>query len=346
MKFGIFDHVDKSGRPLAQQFAERIEYVAAADRLGFYCYHVAEHHATPLNMVPVPGVFLGAVAQATQNIRLGPLTYLLPLYSPLRLIEEIGIFDHLSNGRMEIGVGRGVSPFELNYHNVDPETGREVFLETLDILIEGMTHDSLTYKGKHYNYKDVPMELPPLQKPHPPIWYPSSNPGGSAFAGERGLHYCTLGGMEAAKAAIDSYKEAYAKRGGTPIGPERPFPGGTAIGVSRQVTLADTDEDAWRIARPAYKKWHASLIKLWEENKVEGPAFARSMVDSVDKAMAGGAHLVGTPDKVAELLAEQIETLGINYMVIAFNIGDMAHEDAMRSVTLFGEEVMPRLTGL
>ena len=345
MKFGVFDHVDKSGRPLAEQFAQRIEYVQAADRLGFYCYHVAEHHATPLNMVPVPGVFLGAVAQATKNIRLGPLTYLLPLYSPLRLIEEIGMFDHLSNGRMELGVGRGVSPFELNYHGVDPETGREVYAEALEALIEGMTHDSLTYKGKHFNYRNVPMELRPLQAPHPPIWYPSSNPGGSAYAGSQGFHYCTLGGLEGAKESIDAYKEAYAKRGSA-LGPRRPFPGGTAIGISRQVTVAATDAEAVKIAGPAYKVWHASLTKLWRENQVEGPSFARNAVDTVEKAMAGGAHVAGSPETVRAELARQIELLGVNYMVIAFNIGSMAHEDALRSITLFGEEVMPKLADL
>lgn len=345
MKFGVFDHVDRSGRALAEQFAQRVDYVAAADRLGFYCYHVAEHHATPLNMVPVPGVFLGAVAQATENIRLGPLTYLLPLYSPLRLIEEIGMFDHLSNGRMEIGVGRGVSPFELNYHNYDPDTAREVYGEALEVLIEGMTSDSLSYTGKHFNYSDVPMELHPLQDPHPPIWYPSSNPGGSAYAGENGFHYCTLGGVEAAKEAIAAYRDAYAKRG-KPFGPDRPFPGGTAIGISRQVTVAETDEEALKIAGPAYKVWHDSLTKLWRENQVEGPAFARNTVDTVEKAMAGGAHIAGAPDTVAELLAEQIEALGVNYMVIAFNIGSMAHEDALRSITMFGEEVMPKLESL
>ncbi len=80
MKFGIFDHVDHSGLPLGQLLDRRLEYVDAADKAGFYCYHVAEHHATPLNLVPVPGVFLGAVANATRRIRLGPMVYLLPLY--------------------------------------------------------------------------------------------------------------------------------------------------------------------------------------------------------------------------------------------------------------------------
>ena len=89
MKIGLFDHVEHGERPLSTLFDERLTFVQAADQAGIYRLHVAEHHATPLNMVPVPGVYLGAVARATTRMRLGPLVYLLPLYSPLRLIEEI-----------------------------------------------------------------------------------------------------------------------------------------------------------------------------------------------------------------------------------------------------------------
>src|SRR5690242_19873887 len=140
MKVGLFDHVEHGDRPLSTLFDERLRFVEAADAAGFYCLHIAEHHATPLNMVPVPGVFLGAVARATKRIRLGPLVYLLTLYSPLRLIEEICILDHLCRGRLDVGVGRGISPFELNYHNIDFSTTREVFLEALDAVIYGLTH--------------------------------------------------------------------------------------------------------------------------------------------------------------------------------------------------------------
>src|SRR5581483_5687321 len=114
---------------LADQFDQRIEFVTAADKADFHCYHVAEHHATPLNMVPVPGVYLGAVARATKKMRLGPLTYLLPLYSPLRLVEEIAMLDHLSHGRLDVGIGRGVSPFELNFHKVKADESRGIFLD-------------------------------------------------------------------------------------------------------------------------------------------------------------------------------------------------------------------------
>src|ERR1700741_1768788 len=120
MKIGLFDHLERSDRPLATEYDERLRFAVAAEAAGFYCYHVAEHHGTPLNMVPVPGVFLGSVARVTSRMRLGTLVYLLPLYSPLRLIEEIGMLDQLSHGRLDVGVGRGVSPFELNFHHVDP----------------------------------------------------------------------------------------------------------------------------------------------------------------------------------------------------------------------------------
>src|SRR6266851_6126064 len=139
MKIGLFDHVEHGRRPLATLFDERLAFAKAADEAGIYCLHVAEHHATPLNMVPVPGVYLGALARLTKRIRLGPLVYLLPLYSPLRLIEEIGMLDQLSYGRLDVGVGRGISPFELNFHNVDAASSRDIFMDAYDTLVEGLT---------------------------------------------------------------------------------------------------------------------------------------------------------------------------------------------------------------
>ncbi len=340
MKFGLFDHVDRSGAPLARQFAQRLEFVAAADKAGFYCYHVAEHHATPLNMVPVPGVYLGAVAHATQRIRLGPLVYLLPLYSPLRLIEEICMLDHLSAGRLDVGVGRGVSPFELNYHSVDPTTSREVFLEALDTILYGLTHTMLEHKGKHFTYENVPMELRPLQQPHPPIWYPSSSAVSAAFIGAGGYNFSTLGSVAEARKCVAAYKEAYARRVG-PLRPPAPFTGGTAIGVNRHVVVAATDEEAKRIAAPAYDRWYASLTKLWRENKVAGPAIARDTFSNVGEAMAAGSFIVGSPATVCAEIERQIAAIGVNYFICGMYFGDMAHAQAMRSLDLFASEVMP-----
>ncbi len=343
MKFGLWDHVDRSDRPFHKQLDERLAFLIAGDEAGFHAFHVAEHHATPLNLVPVPGVYLGAVSRLTQRMRISVLCYLLPLYSPLRLIEEVAILDNMSHGRLDIGVGRGVSPFELNYHNVDPTTSREVFMEALDVLIKGMTNERLNHEGKRFTYKNVPIEVRPLQQPHPPIWYPSSAPEGSGFAGERGYNFMTLGPRDLAKKNIDAYKAAYAKRG-APHVPGSPFPGGTAIGVNRHIVIADTDAEALKIARPAHEMFHASLTKLWRENHATTPV-ARASIGDVEESMREGAAIVGSPDTVAKEIQRQVDELGINYMTCGMFFGNLAYEHAMRSLGLLAKEVIPRIKG-
>ena len=113
MKFGVFDHLDRNGLPLADFYEQRLDFVEQYDRLGFYGYHLAEHHGTPLGMASSPSVFLSAVAQRTKRLRFGPMVYLLPLYHPIRLAEEIAMLDQLGRGRLDVGVGRGRSPIEL-----------------------------------------------------------------------------------------------------------------------------------------------------------------------------------------------------------------------------------------
>ncbi len=343
MKFGIFDHVDRADRPLNTQLAERLAYVAAADEAGFYCYHVAEHHATPLNMVPVPGIYLGAVARATKRMRLGPLVYLLPLYSPLRLIEEVAIIDHLSDGRLDIGVGRGVSPFELNYHKVNAEQSREIFLDALAALRHGLTHERLSHAGTYFTYDNVPMELRPLQTPHPPIWYPSSNEGGAKWAGEQGLHFVTLGAVAHAKKMVAAFKTGFGH--GRAQTPKAEFPGGAVIGVNRQIVVAATDAEAQRIARPARDQHHDSLMKLWRENK-SGPLSVSAIPQTYDEAVAGGSTIVGSPATVRATIERQVKELGVNYMCAAFFFGNMSLDTALGSLSLFAREVLPALQPL
>src|SRR6516162_830233 len=152
MRFGIFDHLDDSGLPLSQHFEQRLKLIEAYDRAGFYGYHLAEHHATPLGYAPSPSVFLSAVAQRTRHLRFGPMVYLLPLYHPLRLIEEICMLDQMSGGRFLFGVGRGISPVEVGFFSVDFERGMQQFEEALAVIRQGLTHDELTYHGEFYKF--------------------------------------------------------------------------------------------------------------------------------------------------------------------------------------------------
>lgn len=347
MKIGLFDHVEHGERPLATLFDERLTFVEAADDAGFYCLHVAEHHATPLNMVPVPGVYLGAVARATKRMRLGPLVYLLPLYSPLRLIEEICMLDHLSYGRMEVGVGRGVSPFELKYHKIEHEDSREIFIDAFNCVSAGLTTDKLSYSGPYYKFENVPIALRPLQQPHPAFWYGSSNTTGSTWAGEHGMHFVTLGPMATAKANIDAFKAALAKRGRA-AQPKAEFPGGAAIGVQRHIFVADTDAEATRFAKPAMDAHLANLNWLRNMHGVTGLTSRLNVPRGADyqACVADGTVIAGTPETVRAEIERQVRELGVNYLLTYLFLGTMTLNEALRSLQLFSTEVMPKLAHL
>lgn len=348
MKIGLFDHLERStDRSLATQFDERLEFVAAADEAGLYCLHVAEHHSSPLNMVPAPGVYLSAVARATRNIRLGPLVYLLTLYTPLKLAEEICMLDHMSKGRLEVGVGRGVSPFELNYHKVDPEESREIFFDAYDCLKVALTNDTFSYDGKYFSYSNVPMPLRPLQRPHPAFWYGSSNTIGATWAGEQGMHFTSNGPPERAKENIDAFRAALAKRGGA-ARPKAEFPGGTAIGLLRHIVVADTDEEARRIAKPALDHHAASLN--WLRNLHGSTEFTDRLNvhrgETFESWEEMNMVIAGSPDTVRAEIERQATDLGLNYLVAYLFFGTMTLPDALRSLRLFSTEVMPKLAHL
>jgi alkanesulfonate monooxygenase SsuD/methylene tetrahydromethanopterin reductase-like flavin-dependent oxidoreductase (luciferase family) len=298
-------------------------------------------------MVPVPGVYLGAVARATRRMRLGPLVYLLPLYSPLRLIEEICMLDHLSYGRMEVGVGRGVSPFELKYHKIEHEDSREIFIDAFNCVSAGLKTDKLSYSGKHYQFENVPIALRPLQQPHPAFWYGSSNTTGSTWAGEHGMHFVTLGPMATAKANIDAFKEALARRGAA-AQPKAEFPGGAAIGVQRHFFVADTDAEARRFAKPAMDAHLANLNWLRNMHGVTGLTSRLNVPRGADyeACVADGTVISGTPETVRAEIERQVRELGVNYLLTYLFLGTMTLPDALRSLQLFSTEVMPKLAQL
>jgi alkanesulfonate monooxygenase SsuD/methylene tetrahydromethanopterin reductase-like flavin-dependent oxidoreductase (luciferase family) len=152
LTFGIFDHVDDNGAPRAEQFEERIKLVELLEAEGFYGYHLAEHHATPLGTVPCPSVFLAAVAQRTRRIRFGPLVYVLPLHHPLRLYEEICMLDHMSGGRLLLGVGRGGALLEHARYGVEPATAQAMYHEAFEVLMRACDTDVLNFEGKFYQF--------------------------------------------------------------------------------------------------------------------------------------------------------------------------------------------------
>lgn len=343
MKVGLFDHIGRGNAQLAKLYDDRLTFYSEADRYGFYCMHLAEHHCSPVNMAPSPSVFLAALARCTKTMRLGPLCYLLTLYSPLRILEEISMLDHLSHGRLDIGVGRGVSPFELGYHNVDHSKSRDMFIDAYDCVREGMKADFLTYEGEYYTYKEAPIELHPFQSP-PPFWYGSSNTVGATWAGEHGMHFTANGPTAFAGKNIAAYKDALARRGGPEVHKEE-FSGGAAIGALRQIVVAETDAKARAIAEPAALKHHEEINWLRNKHGVN-ELTARLNVPRAhdfDGMLAEGTIIASSPSTVLAEIQRQTEELGTNYILGYMMFGDMPLHHALDSLGLFHSEVMPAI---
>ena len=174
IKFGVFDHIEPVEKmPLHEVYNLRMQQIEQFDNNGFYAYHLAEHHTPAVHrLAPSQNVFLAAASQRTSKLKLAPCVYVLPLHHPLRLIEEISMLDHLSEGRLEIGIGRGgVMEAFFWGQEAESETNYLRYKETLDIIKQGLDTDFLSYEGQFHQFDELPMRLDPIQKPYPPMWY-------------------------------------------------------------------------------------------------------------------------------------------------------------------------------
>ena len=333
MDFGIFDHVDRNDLPLRDYYEARLRIVEAYDRAGFYGYHVAEHHATPLGLSPSPSVYLSAVAQRTQRLRFGPLVYTLPLYHPLRLIDEVCMLDQMSGGRMLLGIGRGISPIENRYFGHDPADTGPMYEETLAVLLRGLTTRELTFEGKYYTFRDVPIELAPVQRPYPPLWYGIGRPDGTVWTAQHNVNVVANLDAKGTRAITDRYRVEWAALGHPPEA--IPF-----LAVNRHIVVADTDREALETARPAYRQWRASFLKLWDRHNMRPANPFAIFPEEFDEAEATGRAIAGAPAKVRDFLARDIADGGINYLLCRFAFGSLTLAETERSIDLFARHVM------
>ncbi len=333
LQFGIFDHLDDNGIPLADLFETRLKLVEQYDRAGFRSYHIAEHHSTPLGMAPSPSVFLAAVAQRSERLRFGPLLYVTPMYHPLRIAEEVVMLDHMSHGRLELGLGRGASPIEIATFDVDPESAPAMNREATEVILKALTSDILDHEGKFYRFKNVRIAARPLQKPIPPLWFAPIEPSRAADAARIKGNKVTLIPNAGVKALTDAYRAAWLGQGNSAA--DIPL-----LGVFRHVVVADTDAKARDLIRGAYRKWRHHMAFLWEWGGIPFP-IGTVYPDEFEALEAMKMGVAGSPETVRRYITDAVEQTGINYFVSDMIFGSLPYEAASHSVDLFAKEVMP-----
>jgi len=332
MQFGIFDQNDHGPYGLTEQYRKRLELIELYDRAGFRTYHMSEHHSTPLNLTPSPSVFLAAVAQRTRRLRLGALVYVLPAHHPLRLAEEICMLDHLSGGRIEVGIGRGASPHELDYFGVDADVAQAMYVEAYQVILQSLMRDEVDFEGEYYQFRNVPVDLKPAQLPHPPLWYAVPLPGGAAWPAHNGINIVCGGPLSRAREITDRYRSEWRAAG-------RSFDALPLLGINRFVLVADSDREAIALGRRAWPRFHSSFMKLWKLHGTQ-PRFARMPAD-FDTLVEHGGAIAGSPATVRDRVRVMTGEAGANYFIGQFSFGDLAHDEVTHSVSLFAREVLP-----
>ena len=345
MRFGTFSYNQaRPSVPEKQAFEELLEQVLLTERLGFNEAWFAEHHHSDYGMLASPNLIIAALAPRTKRLRMGNLVSVLPLYDPMRFAEECVMLDILTDGRLNVGLGRGVPKDDMK-HRLDRDTAQARFEEGIEILLRAWTGETFSFAGKAWGYEEISCRPLPLQKPHPPIYYGATSPDSPAMVARRGWNLAlSRQPLANCAKAIRSYRDERAKhaelRGN-----------GDAIMV-RDIYVADSDEQAWREAGPQIARfWQLATDNFWRGESVSPeslpkfteryPYFPGGL--TVQKMDEWGTSLIGSPETVIKKARQMVEIAKPDSLVGMFSFGGLKHEQVMHSIELFGGKVMPEL---
>ena len=354
MKFGLLYELQYA-KPWsagweARVYHEALEQIALADRVGFdYVWEVEHHFLTEYSHSSAPEVFLGAVSQRTQRIRIGHGVVLLPAAynNPIRVAERVAALDILSGGRVEFGTGRSGTPIELGGFRVDPAETKAMWDEALRIIPRMWTEDPFCYGGTYFSMPPRSIWPKPVQHPHPPIWVAATSPQTFVEAAERGLGVlCFIVGQPSdLETRIRPYRERI--KDATPVGA---FVNEQVAGFTVTLCL-DDDEEARRIGGPAalwYTAMLGTILGEWRGQVVPGYEYYGNVGRAADQQAAreagtlidSGTFCIGDPDTCIRIV-ERYRAAGVDQMLCLMQVGRVPHDRIMRSIELFGERVIP-----
>jgi alkanesulfonate monooxygenase SsuD/methylene tetrahydromethanopterin reductase-like flavin-dependent oxidoreductase (luciferase family) len=357
MKYGLFtmpSHPPERSLYDGQQWD--LQMLRWADELGFSEAWFGEHHTAPWEPNPAPDLLVAQALMQTKRIRLGPGGFLLPYHHPAELANRVAMLDHLSQGRFNFGVAASGLPSDWAMFNVDGMSGvnRDMTREALEIILRLWSEEEFEHRGKFWHVKR-PSEmfglckphLKPFQQPHPPIGVAGLSKGSDMLklAGERGFIPMSLNLSTDYVASHWEAVEAGARRTGRT--PDR-----SQWRIVREVFVADTDEEAWRLSVGGMmgRMMREYLLPLFTALKVTGyMKHAPDVPDSdvTPEYCAKHNWIMGSPSTVAERLERDYRAVGGfgTILVLGFDYAD-APQAWHNSMRLLAEEVMPRLAHL
>lgn len=334
MQIGLFHSVQwPEGSAQVQRYQESFVQAVAADELGFDSVWLTEHHFSRHGIVSDSLAVLANLAARTERVRLGTAVSVLPLHNPLRLAETAATVDLLSNGRLDLGVGRGYQVGEFNGFGVDMAEKAERFDEALHVLRRAWSSsEPFDHDGKYFRYEGASAQPRPIQRPHVPIWVATDSASGLAQCAREDLGVLLPQGtsLDVTAAQVRRYYDAL--EGAAKSRDEG------RVYLARAAHVAATDEQAWAEAEGPYQAFLSYADKLRRGKTSEGKEWGRSPFD-MDADLRSSA-LFGSPDSVIAGLAK-IHDLGIDRVMLFVHMAELPHSKIMSSLEIFAREVLP-----
>jgi alkanesulfonate monooxygenase SsuD/methylene tetrahydromethanopterin reductase-like flavin-dependent oxidoreductase (luciferase family) len=315
----------------AEYFNWFLDLWPRAEQLGFEGIFFSEHHFGPAYS-PAPNLLIAQMALKTKTLRLGVMGMVAPYHAPWQLFEEVGMLDHMTGGRIEIGTAAGI-PQEMAQIGMGTDEARERNDEALEILDAALRSPVISHHGKYWNFDNLRLVPRPLQQPSPPVWVTVVSVSSARKAARRGVKICTgFSSIAKIKEIFDAYRDEAATLG-KPATPDH-------FAIRRQVTIARDDATA-REAGRARAEHFKSFITV--DPRV--PAPGRKVLDTPSAhafTIGEEEFVVGNPASVAEQAIAQCRELGCGHFMSIFDRGT-TREELAEAWNLFGAEVNPAL---
>jgi len=320
-------------------YARAIEQAQAADDLGFDGLWIAEHHFSSYGYCPNPLTMAVALAGKTRRIRVGTGVLVLPLRHPVQIAEEIAMADQLTNGRLDVGIGRGYQPHEFTRLGLEIGDSRIMYEEAVDIILAALEGREFSYQGQRYQIPETTLFPETVQKPRPPIFVASQSEASVEAAVQRGFNVLT-GGANSSIENLTEVRNVFDAQ----VKKHQPN-GGSRFGISRLMYVADSDEEARAEERAA--RWvlrAATGLARGMEGIKDGRPVAAPLENETDSEDLFDRFIVfGSPDTCLRQLKQYKEKTRMDHLICTLWLADLPQKKVLRSMELFAKHVMPGL---
>jgi alkanesulfonate monooxygenase SsuD/methylene tetrahydromethanopterin reductase-like flavin-dependent oxidoreductase (luciferase family) len=356
MKFAHFSHVwNKPGMTPAQRYQQLWDELALCDEHGFDYAFAVEHHFRPYEaLMPAPAVYCAMAAAHTKRLRIGPMGYIVPLYDPLRIVEEAAVLDNVLGGRLELGLVSGIAPDYFTPYKADFQNRRAITNEALSFVKTAFSAEGkFSFNGQFHQYEDLQLSVRPVQKPYPPMWIESRDPPTLELLAREGIHTGYVFFMPRPEVAprYREYLRLWQQAGHA----DKPNTSYWTL-----VYVDETDEIAIEKIKPHFEHAFTRVFSVREVDGVMKPQLAENAERRGEHSSAEIArHLtdveylidrnlvfVGSPTTVARSIQRAAEEGMFNTLLCELNFGALGDADLKRSIKLFGTEVIPALRGV